>query len=98
MKKIILALILSMIFVKQSFACVCAAEVSLSFSTYENEINANLNMQKQSINKLNQSVKESSKILLSQNEILNKNNAVLQENLVKDEALLFELRKKNNLK
>lgn len=82
----------------QVFACLCAGQISSSYSDFKTHIKAKLNAQLNSLKTLNNSLKDNITTLSSQNELLIWHNALIKNDLLKEKRLIFELSKKNEMR
>lgn len=97
MKKFV-AFIFMLVLTQNSFACVCAYEISQSFKKYEMELTKALKMQQTSLKTLQSSIKNSTSKLDEQNMLITNENELFKAEILKQRELIFELKRKIKLR
>lgn len=81
-----------------SNACICGGVINSSFSSFREHISSKLNLQAESLKKLQESIAENTKVIEEQTKIINKDNNVLKNDLLETDRKVFELKKTNEMR
>ena len=79
-------------------SCLCASAIAQSFKDYADEVIKQLQMQQNSLKKLQSSTENTAKKLKEQNTLIKSENELLKDSILKQTNLLFELEKKVSLR
>lgn len=79
-------------------SCLCASTIAQSFKDYADEVIKQLQMQQNSLKKLQSSTENTAKKLKEQNTLIKSENELLKDSILKQTNLLFELEKKVSLR
>ncbi|MEB2817744.1 hypothetical protein [Campylobacter upsaliensis] len=97
-KSLFIILFLFILGANSAFACLCAGQISSSYSDFRTHISTKLNEQLAHLKKLNASLVQTTATLSLQNELLKGHNALIKNDLLKEKKLIFELTKKNEMR